>query len=33
MQKYNATSIEKNKNAETMKHEKLQQLADKNRAK
>ena len=31
MQKYQASQVEKNKNAETVKHEKLQQLADKKR--
>ena len=31
MQKYQASQVEKNKNAETIKHEKLQQLADKKR--
>ena len=31
MQKYQASQVEKNKNAETIKHEKLQQLAEKKR--
>ena len=31
MQKYQASQVEKNKNAETVKQEKLQQLADKKR--
>ena len=31
MQKYQSSQVEKNKNAETIKHEKLQQLANKKR--